>query len=63
MKGPGSSLVGVVPDILRHLQARLGITINLYLVPDMKYGTRDENGTWDGIMGELIEQEVSFRCY
>ena len=55
----GDRLVGLVPDILHELGQRLHLTFDLYLVADGKYGTRDINGTWDGMMGDLVRRQVS----
>jgi hypothetical protein len=32
----------------------LNFTFELYLVEDGKFGSVDENGNWDGLIGELV---------
>ena len=32
----------------------------IVLVKDGKYGSYNENGTWDGMIGELVRQVISF---
>lgn len=46
---------GASIDFLKFLQRDLGFDTEIYLTPDGKYGTFDSvNGTWNGIMNELI---------
>ncbi len=48
---------GFCMDILRALQDKLGFKYEVYLTTKM--GSRGKNGSWDGLMGELING-VSF---
>jgi len=44
---------GFIPDLLQVLSRQYYINYTINLVPDGKYGTRDPNGIWNGMVGEL----------
>ncbi len=48
-------LNGFVPDLLRHLMARLQLQHHLQLVPDNKYGKWEQIGSWSGMIKEVSE--------
>ncbi|CAI5784662.1 glutamate receptor ionotropic, delta-2 isoform X2, partial [Podarcis lilfordi] len=41
-------------DVLESLSTYLGFTYEIYVAPDHKYGRPLENGTWNGLIGELV---------
>lgn len=41
-------------DVLESLSTYLGFTYEMYIAPDHKYGRPQENGTWNGLIGELV---------
>lgn len=45
---------GYLCDLIRHIAAHMNFRYRLYEAPDGKYGSRDPNGTWNGMMQELI---------
>ena len=50
---------GFIPDIMFALSRRLHFNYKFYLIPDNKYGMyNNDTGTWDGMIGELIKNEV-----
>ena len=46
--------VGLVKDILDELSREMNFTYDLYLVSDAIYGAKDENGVWQGLVGEIV---------
>ena len=36
----------------------LSFEYELYMAPDGQYGEQDENGNWNGIMGELVNRKA-----
>ncbi|XP_068737794.1 glutamate receptor 2-like isoform X1 [Montipora capricornis] len=44
---------GYCIDLLNELARTLHFTYEIYVVPDGKYGALTENGTWNGMVGEL----------
>ena len=58
------SYTGYCIDLLNELKRNLKFTYDIYSSPDGKYGVETENGTWNGMIGELLS-EVSKHivCY
>jgi len=58
---------GYVADIAREVALRVGIDYIIIPVKDEKYGSQEEDGTWNGMIGELIRGVSSDRsavlCY
>uniref|UniRef100_A0A1I8B852 Lig_chan-Glu_bd domain-containing protein n=1 Tax=Meloidogyne hapla TaxID=6305 RepID=A0A1I8B852_MELHA len=50
----GQLVEGYCIDMLKMLKLALNFTFDLYLVGDGKFGSIDENGNWDGLIGELV---------
>ena len=44
---------GYCMDLLNELARTLHFTYEIYVVPDGRYGALTENGTWNGMVGEL----------
>lgn len=55
-----NNYVGLIPDILREIGYRLGQNYTFYLVPDRRYGFRDQSGGWKGMIGEVINRNADF---
>ncbi|XP_022787771.1 glutamate receptor 4-like [Stylophora pistillata] len=49
-----NSLQGYSIDLLKELSRLLGFTYEMYPSPDGFYGALTENGTWNGMIGEII---------
>ena len=47
-------LVGFCIDILLDLADRLHFTYEIEIVKDRTFGKKNENGEWNGIIGELV---------
>ena len=56
----GSSLYeGYCIDLLNELARNLKFTYEIYVSPDGMYGAQTDNGTWNGMIGEIVN-EVRF---
>ena len=53
------SYEGYCIDLLKELARNLKFTYEIYPSPDGLYGAETENGTWNGMIGEIVN-EVSF---
>ena len=59
MRNPNTGeLEGFCIDLLERLKEMLNFTYTIYEVEDGKFGTRNGDGTWSGIVGDIV-QEVS----
>jgi len=50
-------------DVLDGLANILGFKYDIYQVGDGKYGSALPNGSWNGMIGELIGKVGVFSCY
>lgn len=50
----GSHLEGFCIDLLSEVAKKLGFGYNVRLVKDASYGRQDENGNWNGMIGEVV---------
>lgn len=48
------SLQGYSVDLMNELSRILKFTYEMYPAPDGFYGTVTENGTWNGMIGEIL---------
>ena len=55
------SYEGFCIDLLEQLAKMLHFTYEIYPSPDGQHGGITENGTWNGIMGELVNKVSSLR--
>ena len=55
------SYEGFCIDLLNQLAKMLHFTYEIYPSPDGQYGGMTENGTWDGIIGELVNKVGTLR--
>ena len=46
---------GFLIDLLDHISGKLQFSYELYQSPDGNYGSRYDNGTWNGMINELIQ--------
>lgn len=53
---------GYCIDLLEELAKILKFTYEIYPSPDGFYGAETENGTWDGMIGELISKVCKIIC-
>ena len=47
---------GYCIDLINEIARLLHFTFEVYEVPDGKYGGETSNGTWNGMVGELVKQ-------
>ena len=50
---------GFCIDLFKELAKMLRFTFKIYPSPDGQYGSITENGTWNGMMGELVNKVSS----
>ena len=46
---------GFCVDLLEEVSRIVGFTYRIHVVEDGRYGSKRENGTWDGLVGELVD--------
>ena len=51
---PNDRFTGYCAEMAKQLADLVGITYEIRPVKDAKYGSKDENGTWNGMVGELV---------
>ena len=49
-------LQGFCIDILDQIAQKMNFRYEIYKVPDNNYGSEDENGTWNGMIRELVDK-------
>ena len=57
--------VGYIPDLLHELADIIHFDYDIEPVPDASFGHRRLDGTWDGMVGQLIDRvslKLSRRC-
>ena len=47
---------GFIADLLQIIHDETGIEFNVFTVEDGKYGQRDQQGNWNGMIGELTRR-------
>ena len=55
------SYEGFCIDLFKQLAKMLHFTYEIYHSPDGQYGSVTENGTWSGLMGELVNKVGTLR--
>ncbi|XP_056400153.1 probable glutamate receptor [Hyla sarda] len=53
-----SDLEGFCVDLLSELSKTLKFNYTLHVVKDGRYGAKDQNGNWNGMVGEVIRKEA-----
>ena len=58
------SYEGYCIDLLNELARNLKFTYEIYTVPDGKYGGLTENGSWNGMVGEIVKEvyNMLYQC-
>lgn len=51
---PNQMYEGYVVDLIEHISRMLDFEYELYLVHDGNFGSKQPNGEWNGIMGEIL---------
>ncbi|XP_078104896.1 glutamate receptor U1 [Sander vitreus] len=54
----GTQLEGFCIDLLSEVAKKLGFNYKVQLVKDASYGRQDENGNWNGMIGEVVRGEA-----
>ncbi|CAG5979977.1 unnamed protein product [Menidia menidia] len=54
----GAQLEGFCMDLLSDVAKRVGFKYKVQLVKDGSYGRQDENGNWNGMVGEVVRGEA-----
>uniref|UniRef100_A0A3Q3MLU4 Glutamate receptor n=1 Tax=Mastacembelus armatus TaxID=205130 RepID=A0A3Q3MLU4_9TELE len=54
----GTQLEGFCMDLLSEVAKKLGFKYRVQLVKDGSYGRQDENGNWNGMIGEVMRGEA-----
>lgn len=52
----GSQLEGFCMDLLSEVAKKLSFKYKVQLVKDGSYGRQDENGNWNGMIGEVVRK-------
>ncbi|XP_063292608.1 glutamate receptor U1-like [Pelobates fuscus] len=53
-----SEMEGFCVDLLSELSQSLGFNYTINVVKDGRYGARDQDGNWNGMVGEIIRKEA-----
>jgi len=61
MRNGSFEFVGFIPDLLDRLSRLIGFNYEIREVRDGRYGIRQINGTWNGMIGELT-RGVRYVC-
>lgn len=59
----GSQLEGFCMDLLSEVAKKLGFKYKVQLVKDSSYGRQDENGNWNGMIGEVVRRVSTKSIY
>ena len=54
---------GFCIDILKEIAQRMNFKYEIYKVPDNRYGSDSGNGTWNGLVRELIDKVRLFYSF
>lgn len=63
MEKPDGEFEGFCIDVLKEIAQRMNFKYEIYKTPDNRYGTELANGSWDGMVRELIEKVSWSRLY
>ena len=67
LKQNSDEFEGFIPDLIANLSRKTRFNYEIRLVRDGRYGSRTSNGSWNGMIGELISRVaylyfLSFIC-
>ncbi|XP_050390554.1 ionotropic receptor 25a [Patella vulgata] len=51
----GTIYRGYTVDVFNEIASRLDLTYTMYEVPDKQYGRKNPDGTWSGLVGEILK--------
>ncbi len=51
-----SKYIGFIPDLLMEIADLIGMNYVLTATPDNSYGYKKNDGSWDGMIGDLLRQ-------
>ncbi|KAM8927651.1 glutamate receptor U1-like [Pelodytes ibericus] len=54
----GSEMEGFCVDLLSELSKSLGFNYTMSAVKDGRYGAKDQDGNWNGMVGEIVRKEA-----
>ena len=49
---------GYMVDLMYLIGRRIGVQVHFYTPADGRWGSKNEDGEWTGLMGEVIKREV-----
>lgn len=58
MRTDSGELEGYCVDLLSELSQALSFNYTLHVVKDGRYGAKDQDGNWNGMVGEIIKKEA-----
>ena len=61
MERPDGEFEGFCIDILKEVAQRMNFKYEIYKAPDNRYGSELPNGSWDGLVRELVEKVGHFK--
>lgn len=53
---------GFCIDLLDEIAQKMNFKYEIYKVADNQYGTEDANGSWNGMIRELMDKVIEFSC-
>ncbi|XP_053307575.1 glutamate receptor U1-like [Spea bombifrons] len=54
----GSEMEGFCLDLLTELSQSVGFNYTINVVKDGRYGAKDQDGNWNGMVGEIVKKEA-----
>ena len=53
-------VTGSFPDLLNSLANTMNFTYTIGPPPDMKWGGQQKDGSWNGMMDQVVKEEIDF---
>lgn len=60
MRTDSGELEGYCVDLLSELSQALAFNYTLHVVKDGRYGAKDQDGNWNGMVGEIIRKVSNY---
>lgn len=54
-QGGSAQFDGFIPDLLKKIEPLLNVTFDIKHVGDFKYGSKQKDGNWTGMIGEIVQ--------